>query len=418
MHYVIIGNSAAGCAAAGEIRKHDHDGRITMISKDTCFYSRCQLHLVVAGKRSLEAANFLLPGWAEETGVELQLNTVAETIDPEKRLVSLSGKQTLPYDRLLIATGARGASLPIKGLHGKGVFGLRDLADAQTLRQALARPCQVVVVGAGLVGCELAAELAEIGHQVHLVEIATHPLPLQLEEKTGALCAEQLESAGVVLHCGIAVDLIERDDDGEVAGVLLRSGTGLKADMVVITAGVLPNSEIAAEAGIAVDTAGILIDASCKTSDPNIYAAGDVTLMEDVLLRQLTPSMIWPTAVRQGRVAGANMACQNASLGHNTGLRTVVSIKGTPIVSLGPVSRPEPTWKKSVNEYTNSHGQRCMRVLYTQGNILKAAILWRDIVDAGVFAESIINQVELPVATDRVGWLDGAKRGAVTRSIL
>jgi NAD(P)H-nitrite reductase large subunit len=412
MRYVIVGASAAGTTAAKVIRQQDPTGEIEVFSRDPQIFSRCQLHLVASGHRSPERANFLPDIWAENNGVRLHLGTGIERIDPDARTAYTTKGDAVGYDRLLLATGSRTFVPPVPGLAGTRTYGLRNLADALGIRDELPKAERFVIVGAGLAGCELACELASLRKQVALVELAPYPLPLQLEELTGAMCARRLQSLGVELHCADPVQKVERDAAGDPQRVVLASGRELPADVVVAVAGVRANVELGAEAGVRVGR-GIVIDAQCQTSIPGIYAAGDVTETEDAIVQRTMPSAIWPAAIRQGRVAGTNMAGGEDTLTRNTGLRASVNIGGTSIVSLGAVSMAEKEgWSKQVFQYRNSRGQTCAKILYRNGTRLMAAILWGDITNAGVYGETIINgrniSGDMPYVTD----LDGAKRGA------
>jgi NAD(P)H-nitrite reductase large subunit len=411
MRYVIVGASAAGTTAAKVIRQQDPTGEIAVFSRDPQIFSRCQLHLVASGHRSPERANFLPDIWAENNGVTLHLGTGIERIDPDARMAYTTNGDAVPYDRLLLATGSRTFVLPVPGLAGARTYGLRNLEDALAIRDELPKAERFVIVGAGLAGCELACELAGLGKQVALVELAPYPLPLQLEELTGAMCARRLQALGIDLHCADPVQKVERDAAGYPQRVVLASGRELPADVVVAVAGVRANVELGAEAGVRVGR-GIVIDAQCQTSIPGIYAAGDVTETEDAIVQRTMPSAIWPAAIRQGRVAGMNMAGGEDTLTRNTGLRASVNIGGTSIVSLGAVQMAEKEgWSKQVFHYTNSRGQTCAKVLYRNGTRLMAAILWGDITNAGVYGETIINSRDISGDMPYVSDLDGAKRG-------
>ncbi len=418
MHYVIVGSSAAATAAAKSIRRLDNGGRITIISKDGAFFSRCQLHLLAAGRRTAQQADFMPADWQERERIEVLWNTEVVGIDTEAGRLSLGDASTISYDRLLIATGSRSWAPPIEGLAGAMTFGLRDMSDAESILAALPGVKTVSIIGAGLVGCELAAELSQAGKKVNIIELAPYPLPMQLEQITGAHCAELMQSAGISLFCSRKVVGVERDGNGNPESVLLDDGSRLASDMIVAAAGVRPNIEWLADSLVATDPKGILINEYGQTSVENVFAAGDVTVMEDVLLRAVMPSPIWPTAVHQGRIAGMNMAGGCESLTRNTGFRASVRLLGTNIVSLGPVSRPDPAWEKQEISYTNSRGQNCAKVIYFENNQIRAAILWGDITDAGVYAEVIINQRDLPHERSFAAVLDGAKFGQEEKNLL
>ncbi len=417
MHQVIVGSSAAGTAAASAIRGADKSAAITLITADNAFFSRCQLHLLAAGERSAEQANFLPADWAATTGVEILWNTEVTGIKPAAHTVTTANGANFEYDRLLIASGSRSWTPPIPGITGELSFSLRTLEDAEQISAVLPFVQTVSIIGAGLVGVELAAELAQAGKRVNLVELAPHPLPLQLEEATGAKAAELLRSAGVELYCGRKVVGVQRQANDTPESLLLDDGQILPSDMLVTAAGVRPNIEWLEGSGIQTEPRGVLINEFAMTSAPDIYAAGDVTVMEDVLLRAVMPSPIWPTAVHQGRIAGLNMTGSAESLTRNTGYRSALNLLGTSVVSLGPVNKPDPGWDKELQAFTDSRGQECLKVLYRDADTLRAAILWGDISAAGVYADAIINRRPLPEPA-LAGALSGAKFGSEDRSIL
>lgn len=396
MNYVIIGNSAAGTAAAETIRQQDPAGAVIMLSKDTSFYSRCQLHLLATGQRSAQEANFLPDGWAERHVVDLRLGRTVTGIDAERRLVQCDNGELVAYDRLLLTTGSRSTLPPIPGMEGEGIYGLRNLDDAEQLRQVFRDKQHIVIIGAGLVGCELAEALKEVGHpSVSLLEMAPHPLPLQLEEVTGTRLRELMQQHGVAMYCGDGVTAVERNADGTPAAILLKSGLRLPADLIVAAAGVRANTELLTSLGAECNR-GIVIDEGCRTSLPDIFAAGDVTECRDVTLDRVMSSAIWPAARKQGRVAGINMAGGLASLQEHTGLRASVSLFGASMVSVGAVFSPDPTWQKKVYDHTDSRGRLCGKVCYTDNDsVLKAAILWGDISQAGLYGQAVVNRRRL-----------------------
>ncbi|MEZ4600036.1 MAG: FAD-dependent oxidoreductase [Syntrophotaleaceae bacterium] len=396
MKYLIIGNSAAGTAGAEAIRRQDPQGEIIMISRDTRFYSRCQLHLVAAGKRTAEQADFLPENWAGRYRVDLQLGISVTGIDALGKQVHCDDGRKISYDRLLYTTGSRSALPPVDGMQGPGVYGLRDLADAEQLGEIFREKKHIVIIGGGLVGSELAEALKLVGHpSVSLVEMAPYPLPLQLESVAGGLLRRLMEQNGVAMYCGDGVTRVERSADGQVVAVHLKSGNRLPADLIVAAAGVRPNTELLAALGADCNR-GIVIDEHCRTSLPDIFAAGDVTECRDTTLDRVMGSAIWPAARKQGRVAGTNMAGGEASLQDHTGLRASVTLFGTSFVSVGAIFNPDPAWQKDVYQYTDSRGRLCGKVCFTDDRlILKAAILWGDVSQAGLYGDAVIKRRKL-----------------------
>jgi NAD(P)H-nitrite reductase large subunit len=281
-------------------------------------------------------------------------------------------------------------------MEGEGIYGLRNLDDAQQLLRVFRDKQHIVIIGAGLVGCELAEALKEVGHpSVSVVEMAPHPLPLQLEEVTGARLRHLMQEHGVAMYCGDGVTQVERTANGAPSAVHLKSGRRLPADLIVAAAGVRANTELLTSLGAECNR-GIVIDEGCHTSLPDIYAAGDVTECRDVTLDRVMSSAIWPAARKQGRVAGINMAGGKASLQEHTGLRASVSLFGASMVSVGAVFSPGPAWQKKVCDHTDSRGLLCSKVCYTdEQGVLKAAVLWGDVSQSGMYGEAVVNRHHL-----------------------
>jgi NAD(P)H-nitrite reductase large subunit len=231
--------------------------------------------------------------------------------------------------------------------------------------------------------------------KMELVEMAPHPLPLQLEEITGGRLRQLMERHGVDMYCGDCVTKVERNAGGLPVAVHLKSGKRLPADLIVAAAGVRANTELLTALGAECNR-GIVIDEQCRTSLPDIYAAGDVTEFRDVTLDRVMSSAIWPAARKQGRVAGTNMAGGDASLQEHTGLRASVSLLGTSMVSVGAVFKPDPAWRKEIYEYTDSRGRLCSKICYANAEgVLKAAIFWEDVRQAGLYGEAVVKRRRL-----------------------
>ena len=417
MKYIIIGSSAAGTAAAKAIRKRDETGKITMISRDDFFFSRCQLHLLASGQKEKNKIKFHRDHWPQTIGMDFLAGTQVVDVDPENQTLKTDKGDLLSYDKLLIATGARTSMPPIKGLQGKNVFGLRDVSNAEAIKNAVADAEKVTIIGAGLVGCELATAFADIGKKVNLVELAPHPLPMQLEEYTGELCIDLLKKHNINVYCNDRAAEVIRDKSELPIAVKLMSGAELETEVVICAAGVRPNTEMIANIDMKVNR-GIVIDKYTRTSIDNIYAAGDVTETEDVILNQIMPSAIWPTAVHQGKVAGINMTGGDEILHRNTGLRASVSLFKTQIISIGAASKPDPKWKKTIIRSTDSQGRHNVKVFYIDGEYLKCAILWGDIANAGVYGEAIINSRNIADDLVVLDHLNAARRGTEKLNVL
>ena len=404
--YVIAGGSAAGVAAARAIRANDHDGRILMFCGDPSFYTRCQLHKVAAGEKSPMDIPFVPSDFASSIGLEIVRGCIVDGVDAKAQRVSLAFGDHIPYDKLLVATGSSAGIPPLDGFIGSGVFKFRDIFDALAICDALkAGARRVAVVGAGLAGTELAAELALNGAEVTLVERESRPLPLQLEEESGLLCKELLSGAGIKLCCGDGILGLARDNDGHPSHLELSSGGRILCDIVICAAGVRPNVGLLKGSGAKINC-GVLVDSHCNAGVENIFAAGDVTESPDFITGAPGPTAIWPAAVRQGNVAGVNMAGGSIEVERNTGFRTAFSLLGTSFVSLGQIAKPGPSSRKIVVRSMDQRGRKVMKIFLMEGELLRGAVVCGDIASAGVYADAIINKRPLPIGDDGPRALD------------
>jgi NADPH-dependent 2,4-dienoyl-CoA reductase/sulfur reductase-like enzyme len=272
---VVAGSSLAGLRAAETLRHEGFDGTVTVVGEEPhAPYDRPPLSKqVLRGEWGPERIA-LAAGSDESLGLTWERGVAAVGLDPGTRLVSLADGRTLPYDGLVIATGAAPRLLPgTAGIGGVGA--LRTLDDSLALRAALeAGARRVVVVGAGFIGAEVAASCRELGVEVTMVEPLPAPLARVLGPEMGAVVADLHRDHGVDLRLGIGVDGVEAGPDGRVARVRLGDGSVVEADAVVVGIGVIPNTGWLDRSGLAIDD-GVVCDQT-TLAGPGIVAAGDV----------------------------------------------------------------------------------------------------------------------------------------------
>jgi 3-phenylpropionate/trans-cinnamate dioxygenase ferredoxin reductase subunit len=238
-----------------------------------------------------------------EKGIELRLGVRATTIEPRRKLVELEGGGRVAYDRLLVATGARNRTLSMPGAALDGIFQLRTVEDCDRIRAAARPGRRAVLIGLGFIGSEVTASLRQLGVEVTAVDGQRAPLARVLGEEVGAVLAEihRDKGAELLLEDGVAafegVHRVER--------VRTRKGRLLACDFVVAGIGVTPNTELLAAAGAEVNN-GILVDERCRTSLPDVYAAGDVTNHHHPIFGRLRVEH-WNNAYRQGLAAARSM---------------------------------------------------------------------------------------------------------------
>ncbi|MBW3663683.1 MAG: FAD-dependent oxidoreductase [Actinobacteria bacterium] len=301
---VVIGGGLAAATAVGTLRDEGHEGTITLVTEEPERpYERPPLSKkVLIGDDPPDVAYVHPANFYDEHGIALLTDDAATTIDRNARAVTTRSGRHLRYDRLLIATGAAPRRLPGNDL--ARVVTLRTMAEAMWLRDSLADVTHVTVVGAGWIGCEVAAAARTVGTDVTMVDPLQVPLQRVLGEHIGSVFAGLHHDHDVDLRLGVSVD--EMRGDGHVAQVRLSDGSNLDTELVVVGIGVVPRTELAAQAGLDVRD-GILVDASLATSDPRILAAGDVASAWHPRYGRNVRVEHWANALNQGRTAARNL---------------------------------------------------------------------------------------------------------------
>ena len=307
--FVIVGASLAGAKAAETLRAEGFDGRVVLIGDEARRpYERPPLSKeYLRGEEDFDAATVHPAGFYDEHDIELRISSLVRAIDPAKRSITLSTCEEMAYDRLLLATGAAPRRISVPGADLPGVRYLRSVEDADGLRQAIGPSAQVVVIGAGWIGAEVAASTRQLGASVAMVELAAVPLERVLGPEVGALYRDLHAAHGVDLHLGVGVEAIV--GSGSVDAVRLSDGTVLPASVVVVGVGVTPRAELAEAAGLSVDN-GVLVDEHLQASAPGIFAAGDVANVYHPRYGRRIRLEHWSAALNQGPAAA------RAMLGH------------------------------------------------------------------------------------------------------
>ena len=299
MDIVIIGGGIAAAHAARELREHGHEGGIVVLAAERHLpYERPPLSKgILLGDATPESAHVMEQHWYDDNDVDLRTGTEVTSIDLDRRQVH-AGAESAPYDRLLIATGATPRTLDDLDSAGVPVTYLRTLDDSLALRDALTGT--ILVVGAGWIGLEVAAAARLAGADVTVVEPAEQPLLGVLGPELGAKFAELHRGHGVDLRLGTSIDSAA---DGTVR---LSDGHEVTPDLVVVGIGAVPDDRLAREAGLKVDN-GVLVDSTLRTSDPYVFAVGDVANHDHPVLGRRIRVEHWDTAMHQGQAAARAM---------------------------------------------------------------------------------------------------------------
>jgi NADH oxidase (H2O2-forming) len=310
---IIIGAHAAGVDAASAARKTDRQAEITIITEEKHpGYSRCGLPFVIGG----QIPNFtdlivFPPTYFQMMKINLKTETKVTSIDTTKKTVETANKndniETIPYDTLIIATGANSFTPPIKGKEKKGVHSLRTLEDGEKIDRAIKEGAKTaVVMGAGLIGLETAIALHERGLKVTIVEMLPQVLPLPLDTEMAKMLQDMLEQKGIKIFTGKCVEEFLGTD--KVTGII-ASGEKIEADLFISAFGVRANTQLAVNAGITLgETKAIKTNARMETNIRDVYAVGDCAEVTNIATQKPALPQLGTVAVRTGKIAGINAA--------------------------------------------------------------------------------------------------------------
>jgi nitrite reductase (NADH) large subunit len=391
MRYVIIGASAAGCKAAETLRRYAPNRPITVISEETQpLYSRPLLTYLLGGEVKVDQVWLQEEDYFRRWNLDPVLGEPVTRVDPGAHQVHLQGGSRLPYDRLLIASGARPRLLGLPGEDLEGVYTLRTLADCRRLVAGLPPAGPVVVVGAGPVGLKAAEALQRHGLQVTLVETEAQPLPRLVDETAAGLLQQALAGLGIDLRLN-ARPAAFLGAGGRVQGLALADGRELPAQAVLVAVGVAPNVEFLAGTDLA-GPEGIPVDPHLGTADPDIYAAGDCAYPFHLLTKKRAGYHIWPAAVAQGRVAGANLA--GAGLTYDGLLpQNSLSLRGFHMIT-GGLSPLDLEGCQVVRELDERRGNY-RSLIYREGRLVGVTLVGA-VADAGIYFQLMAQKLPVP----------------------
>src|SRR5438132_914036 len=305
LRIVIVGASLAGATVAVTLREDGFDGEIRLIGAETQLpYNRPPLSKGYLRQQGRFEDQLVKPAaYYADQRIALTLGVRATAIDAKQKLVELEGGERVAYDRLLVTTGGRNRTLSVPGATLEGVFQLRTVEDCDRIRAATPRARRAVVMGLGFIGSEVAASLRQLGIEVAAVEGSRVPLARVVGEEVGQVLADIHREKGVKL---VLEDSVASFEGGaRVERVRTKNGRVLECDMVVAGIGIVPNSELLAAAGAHVDN-GVLVDERCRTSLPDVFAAGDVTNHLHPIFGRLRVEH-WNNGYQQGRAAARSL---------------------------------------------------------------------------------------------------------------
>jgi 3-phenylpropionate/trans-cinnamate dioxygenase ferredoxin reductase component len=311
--YVIVGASLAGAKAAETLRAEGFAGPVVLIGAESELpYERPPLSKDYLQGKSPRDKIFVHPAqWYAEHDIELQLGVTATEVDPAAHRVTLADGSSQPYAKLLLTTGSAPRQLQVPGAEFDGVAYLRTAEDSDRIKAALETASRVAVIGAGWIGLETAAAARIAGAEVTVLEALELPLLRVLGPETARVFAELHRDHGVDMRFGIGVAEIT-GRAGRATGVRLTDGAHVDAELIIVGVGITPNSELAGAAGLQVSN-GIVVGADLRSSDPDIYAAGDVASAFNPLFGKHIRLEHWANALNQPPAAARSMLGQPVS---------------------------------------------------------------------------------------------------------
>lgn len=304
-HIVVIGAGLAGAKTAESLRKHGHTGPITLVGEESHLpYERPPLSKEYLSGGPFEDALVRPEQWYTEHDIDLRRGVRATAIDRATHTVALEDGSTLPYDALVLATGSSPRRSELPGAGADGVLYLRTREDSDAIRPLAAAGTRIVVIGGGWIGFEVAAVTRSGGAEVTVLERGHLPLARILGDQIAQVFADLHREKGVTLLTDTeAAEIIV--EDGRATGVRLRDGRTLPADAVVVGIGAVPHLELAEAAGLEIAGGGVAVDASLRSSDPAIYAVGDIAAHQHPLLGRRVRVEHWATALNQPKCCGS-----------------------------------------------------------------------------------------------------------------
>lgn len=343
MEYVILGNGVAGVTAAETIRRFDPDGAIALIAGEAFPpYCRPMISMVLEGALDASRLPIRGPDFHERLRIEPLLGRRVTAVDPDARTVSLpdpsGGDRVVPYDRLLIATGADPRPIPAENQSLDGIFYMRTEAQVRGMLDTLPRAKRALVLGGGLVGFKAAYGLLRRGLPTTMLIRSGYPLSMQADETAGTMIREELVRKGLEVRLGLEVEAFEGDAAGRLVRAHLSGGSSIPCEICVVGKGVLPALDFVPRDKIPVDL-GLVVDAHMETGATGVFAAGDAAEFVDIARQARWVNAIWPEAVAQGRIAGMNMAGRRVAY-RGSLARNVIRIFDMDVLTGGLVNPP------------------------------------------------------------------------------
>lgn len=379
MKYVIVGNSIAAVGAVEAIRKNDADGRIIIISNERYHvYSRPLISYLLLGKTDENRMKYRDDSFYSDNNCELLLNKTAVRIDPEKKQVFLDDGAYVSYDKLLLCTGSSPFVPPVPGLDKvRNKFTFTTLDDAKALKEAIRENSRVLIVGAGLIGLKCAEGISKRNVRITCIDLAPKVLSSILDDESSEIVRSHLAEQGIRFYLNQQV--VKFDENTAYLG----DNTAVRFDVLVMAVGVRPNISLLKDIGGKTNR-GIILDERCRTSIPDIYAAGDCCESMDISSGEPKVMALLPNAYMQGECAGMNMSGADFVFDRAIPLNSI-GLMGLHIMTAGTYS----------GEVYAESGPKSYKKLFYSDNRLNGFILIGNVEKAGIYTSLIRERTPL-----------------------
>jgi NAD(P)H-nitrite reductase large subunit len=396
MSYVIIGNSTAAVGAVEGIRKYDRQTPIVIISDEPYHtYARPLISYYLGGRVTEDKLHYRCMDFYEQNNIRTILGVKAEAIDTQNRKVILQEGGSIPYNKLLVATGGKAIVPAIKGLDKENVFSFTKLDDVKAIKKAAVKGSRAIVVGASFSGLKAVEALVQRDVEVTVIDIMDRIMPRLFDKTASSLAEKTLEENGVNILLSTTVQSITGAQ--KAAGVLLKDGKELPGDFIILAIGVRCNTDIVKDTEIKTNR-GIIVDETMRTNIPGVYAAGDVAEGYNFIEDKNMEIAIIPNAYRQGETAGANMSGQNLRFDRGFIMNSM------PLLGLSILSAGISEEKEGIKIKTAYAPERnSYKKFYIADGCLVGYLLMNDIDRAGLYTGFIRNKTDISAFEDSLG---------------
>lgn len=381
MAYVVVGASAAGINSAKTLREINKDIEIILISKDEYVYSRCILHHFLDGRRDIEDLDFSPGEFFKKYDIKWMKGVEVTGIDTKEKKLKLDNGEDLPYEKVVLATGASSFLPPIENLRtANNVIGLRNLDDAIRIKEIAPKVKNIIILGAGLVGVDAMAGLLDYDAKVTMIEMGDRILPLQLDRYAANVYIERLKEEGVDFRFNVRAEKVIVDENNNPVAIKLNTDEEVPGELIIACTGVRSNVGFLEGSGIECDKFGLIFNPKGETNVKDVYGAGDIS----------GRNPIWPTAVKEGLIAANNMCNKDIYMEDFFGSKNTMNFCGVATMSLGTVIKPDDTYEEAVE----IKGKDYKKIIHKNGTIY-GAIVQGDLSYVGVLTQLIKDKINI-----------------------